>query len=133
MQQGNKLMETDSTFARLRKSIRKPYRRWGSYFRILHRFDNYLKPRWRTLTIGILCALASTTVRLAEPWPLKFIFDNVLLDQPLAGISQMLIGPLIDSKLPLLRVLIGALIALALLNGFFYYYQNVYLSRVGQE
>src|SRR3990172_8978979 len=122
-----------SRLASLQRAIQKPYRRWRSYFLIFHRFGGYLRPHWRSLAIGISCALASMLIRLAEPWPLKFIFDNVLLNKPLTGVWQSLIGPLIDSKLTLLSVLIGALIALALLNGFFYYYQNVYLSRVGQE
>src|SRR3990170_4139485 len=122
-----------SRLASLRTAIQKPYRRWRSYFLIFHRFGGYLRPHWRPLAIGISSALASMLIRLAEPWPLKFIFDNVLLNKPLTGIWQPLIGPLADSKLTLLSVLIGALIAMALLNGFFYYYQNVYLSKVGQE
>src|SRR5574341_2080965 len=115
-----------SRLAGLQRAIQKPYRRWRSYFRIFYRFGSYLRPHWRSLAIGITCALAGMLVRLAEPWPLKFIFDSVLLNKPLTGIWQPLIGPLADSKLILLSVLIGALIAMALLNGFFYYYQNVY-------
>ena len=122
-----------SRLASLQRAIQKPYRRWRSYFLIFHRFGGYLRPHWRSLAIGISCALASMLIRLAEPWPLKFIFDNVLLNKPLTGVWQSLIGPLADSKLTLLSVLIGALIAMALLNGFFYFYQSVYLSKVGQE
>jgi ABC-type multidrug transport system fused ATPase/permease subunit len=70
---------------------------------------------------------------MAEPWPLKLIFDNVLLDKPLTGIPQLLIGPLTSSKLAFMGLLIGIIIAIGLLGGFFYYYQDVYMARVGQE
>lgn len=47
---------------------------------LIARFWPYLRP-WLWLIIGGLVALGMQVVmRLLEPWPLKFIFDNVLVD-----------------------------------------------------
>ena len=40
-------------------------------------------PHWPRLLGALACALGYAAARLAEPWPLKFIFDNALLGEPL--------------------------------------------------
>jgi len=121
-----------SKYIGLRAAIQKSYRRWSSYFRILHRFGGYLRPHWWLLTIATACALGSAVVRMIEPWPLKLIFDNVLLNKQLVGIPKLLLSPLADSSFTLLVLLIAILLAIAFLNGFLYYHQDVYMSRIGQ-
>jgi ABC-type multidrug transport system fused ATPase/permease subunit len=52
-------------------------------FEMIIRFRRELKRHWPRLLLALLCALGYVGMRLAEPWPLKFVFDNVLIDQPL--------------------------------------------------
>lgn len=123
----------DTIFIRLNKSVTKLYSSWRDYFKILFRFEDYLKIRLNSITVAIIFAIGSTVVRLAEPWPLKFIFDNILLDQQFSGFMLSLVGPFTGSKLSLLGLFIGILILLALFSGIFYYFLNVNMSKIGQE
>ncbi len=43
--------------------------------------------RWR-LALATLCMLGGTITTLLAPWPLKLIFDHVLLDAPLPHSSS---------------------------------------------
>ena len=49
----------------------------------VYRFRRELLAHWRPLTAALLCSLAYSAARLAEPWPLKVIFDNALAGMPL--------------------------------------------------
>jgi ATP-binding cassette subfamily B protein/subfamily B ATP-binding cassette protein MsbA len=81
-----------------------------------------------------LAALALCGVVLAElaaPWPLKIIFDQLLLDKPLPA-SMALLQPLLAlGDWPALMVLAGAIALIALLGGTFSYLQIYTTARVG--
>ena len=59
-------------------------------------FRRDLLRRWRLLLGALGCSVAYSAVRLAEPWPLKVIFDNVLAERPLhtpfAAVDGLLAG-----------------------------------------
>ncbi|WP_143087076.1 ABC transporter ATP-binding protein [Geodermatophilus ruber] len=46
---------------------------------ILRTFGPFLKPQWRGCLLAGLLAVAGTGVGLLKPWPLKYLFDEVLL------------------------------------------------------
>ena len=48
---------------------------------ILRTFTPYLRPQWRGWSLAALLAVAGTAVGLLKPWPLKYLFDEVLLPQ----------------------------------------------------
>ncbi|HVS03970.1 MAG TPA: ABC transporter ATP-binding protein [Thermoanaerobaculia bacterium] len=77
------------------------------------------------LTVGLM------TVRLLEPWPLKLIFDHVLLDAPLPGRLGALATELGTAQV--LALLIASIVALAGTSGLLYYHQSLLTSRLGQE
>ncbi|MGH2558069.1 MAG: ABC transporter ATP-binding protein [Thermomicrobiales bacterium] len=105
----------------------------GSSFNTIGRFRRDLRPHWRSLLGALLCAFGYTAMRLAEPWPLKFIFDNVLTGMPLATPFPWLDQALAGERTRILMVSLAALLAMALLRGLFYYYQSYLTARVGQE
>lgn len=102
-------------------------------FRGAYRFRGELLKHWKTLLGAFLFSLAYAAVRLAEPWPLKFIFDNVLagmpLDTPIAWIDRTL-G---DDRTAILVAASAAILVLAFLRGVTAYYQKVMTSIVGQQ
>jgi ABC-type multidrug transport system fused ATPase/permease subunit/Ser/Thr protein kinase RdoA (MazF antagonist) len=102
-------------------------------FRGAYRFRGELRTHWRMLAGAFLFSLAFAAVRLAEPWPLKFIFDNVLRGDPLATghgwIDRMLGG----DRIAILVAAAIAILVLALLRGITAYYQTVMTSVVGQQ
>ncbi|MGH2531378.1 MAG: ABC transporter ATP-binding protein [Thermomicrobiales bacterium] len=105
----------------------------GSSFNTIGRFRRDLYPHRRSLLGALLCAFGYTTMRLAEPWPLKFIFDNVLTGMPLTTPFLWLDRFLAGERTRILMVAIAALLVMALLRGIFYYYQSYLTARVGQE
>jgi ATP-binding cassette, subfamily B, bacterial len=102
-------------------------------FRGAYRFRGELFKHWRTLAGAFLFSLAFAAVRLAEPWPLKFIFDNVLagmpLDTPVSWVDRTLGG----NPTAILVVAAVVIVVLALLRGVTAYFQTVMTSMVGQR
>jgi ATP-binding cassette subfamily B protein len=100
---------------------------------IVRRFRRDLLKHWRPLAVALTCSLAYSAARLAEPWPLKYIFDSVLdtraLDTPIAWVNET-VGA---ERTRILALASGAILALALLRGVFYYYQRVLTARVGER
>ena len=97
------------------------------------RFRRELYPHWRPLLVASLCSLAYSVTRLAEPWPLKFIFDTVLYGMELRTPWPWVNHAFGDNRVSVLLVATGVILALALLRGVFYYHQSVVSSRVAQE
>lgn len=102
-------------------------------FSMIILFRKELMKHWPQLTIAVLCALGYTAMRLAEPWPLKFVFDNVLVNEPLVTPWAWLNAWLGDDRTRVLLLAVGSVLALALLRGVFYYFQNVLTTQVGQD
>jgi ABC-type multidrug transport system fused ATPase/permease subunit len=102
-------------------------------FSTIIRFRRELLAHWPRLTIALICTLGYTAMRLAEPWPLKFIFDNVLVNQPLVTPSPWVNETIGTDRMRILYTAAGALLLFALFRGIFYYFQSVLTSYVGQE
>ena len=51
----------------------------SGWSRVLHRFAPYLRRRWPLVMSGAVAMIGEVALRLAEPWPLKFVFDRVLV------------------------------------------------------
>lgn len=100
--------------------------------RVLDRLVPYVRGRRGMLGTAFLTTIGYMLLRLLEPWPLKLIFDYVLLDQPLPAGLQFL-EQWADGQQELLALLVGAIVLFALSSGFFYYWQNVLSSHLGQH
>jgi ABC-type multidrug transport system fused ATPase/permease subunit len=102
-------------------------------FRGAYRFRAELLKHWQTLAGAFLFSLAFAAVRLAEPWPLKFIFDNVLADMPLDTPVAWIDDTLGGNRTGILVAATVAILVLGLLRGITAYYQKVMTSVVGQQ
>ncbi len=82
------------------------------------------------LFAAVLCLIGFTAMALLGPWPIKIIFDYVLLSKSLPeGLSFL--GPIFDRGSTFsLGVLAGILLLIALLRGFFSYFQVLITSRI---
>ena len=84
--------------------------------RIIKHFLPQIRPQSRLIAISFLALLAETGLRLLEPLPLKFIFDEIIYK----GFEvESLKVPFLDSlnSLGLLTVLAFGLVAIAVLKG----------------
>jgi ATP-binding cassette subfamily B protein len=94
-------------------------------FRIIHTFSPEIRQQSGLITVSFLALLAETGLRLLEPWPLKFIFDEIIFKE--FHVENLRV-PLLDhlSSINLLTLLVVALVVTALLRG-----TMAYLSTAG--
>jgi ATP-binding cassette, subfamily B, bacterial len=86
-----------------------------------------------SLVFAALCTLGLTVAELLRPWPLKIIFDNILLDRPLPAYLSFLAGLFQQGKVASLVAVSLSILAIALLVGAFSYLQVYITSRIGNE
>jgi hypothetical protein len=43
------------------------------------RIIDLVRPHWKALTIALVAVLGETLKYILEPWPIKFVVDNILL------------------------------------------------------
>lgn len=93
--------------------------------RIIRKFAPQIRKQGALIAIAFVALIAETILHLLEPWPLKFIFDNIIL----TGFKVGSLGiPAIDHLSPvgLLTLLALSLVAIAALRG-----AAAYISTVG--
>src|SRR5437899_12266119 len=76
---------------------------------------NHLLQIKASLLLAALCMLGFTLTGLLAPWPLKIIFDYVLLDHRLPSSLSLLGGVLLHGKLPALSLISLAVVLIAFL------------------
>ena len=94
-------------------------------WRILQKFWLQIRKRQFLIAGSFIALLAQTGFRLLEPWPLKFVFDRILIPQTTGGSSEILVDTGINS-LAFLELICFAVVAIAALKGI-----AAYLSTFG--
>jgi len=84
-----------------------------------------------SLLVATLCTLGLTLTDLLRPWPLKIIFDNILLGKPLPPYLSFLKGAFQGGKTVPLVVVSFTIILIALLKSVSSYSQLYITSRIG--
>ena len=81
----------------------------------------------------LLCMTGLTLTDLLAPWPLKIIFDHILLNNPLPPALTWL-GPVLQSgKTAAVFVVSSSILAIAILSSVFAYGQQFLTSYIGQR
>jgi ATP-binding cassette subfamily B protein len=101
--------------------------------RVFRHFGHHLKPHKKSIGFGTAALLGLTIVELARPWPLKIIFDYVLLPDRAADDWGFLRALETWSVLAILGLSSGGVIALALLGALFSQVQNLSFASAGQK
>ena len=92
-------------------------------------YAKYLKRHRRKLLFSALCLAGAIILQLARPWPLKFIFDYVLIDGALSR-SVPVAG---WDRTNILLVSCIAVVLIAVFYGVFEYLYTVTAAGVGQK
>ena len=90
-----------------------------------------LREQGAGVLVAALCLLGVIAMDLVAPWPLKVIFDHVLLAHPLPTWLSPLQGLLALGTWPALLAMAGAIAAIALLAGAFSYLQLFTTAKIG--
>lgn len=103
--------------------------RWTSP--LAHLIRGCLRAERGSVVLAAVCLLGVIGMDLLAPWPLKIIFDHLLLAHPLPG-NLSVLAPLLGwGTWPALGALAGAIAAIALLRGAFSYLQLYTTARIG--
>lgn len=105
---------------------------YAGYKKVLRTFAPDLLRHWRLLLVAVLGMVLSVASDLAKPWPLKLIFDYVLLDHQLpprvAWLAKLVGSQPVQLLLPICSMIVGVAIA----NAFFSYMNKYLMSVIGE-
>lgn len=101
--------------------------------RVAGHFGPDVRKRRRQLELGMLFSVLLGLARIVEPWPLKVVFDQVLLHKPARGVLTETF--LIFGSRPTEILLAAALVLMiaGIVHGVSYYYQDYLLSSSAQD
>ena len=98
-----------------------------------HVIGLHLKNMRGSLLLAGLCMTGFTVTELVAPWPLKIIFDHLLLDRALPR-SLNWLSPIIGYGKPTAIIAISlSILFIALFRGTFGYAQSFITARIGHE
>lgn len=89
---------------------------------------------WRMrgkVLLSLLCMAGYTAAELLAPWPLKIIFDQLLLDKPLPPALEGLSGLLQAGKTTAVLVISLGILVIAILESLFSYLQQALTTTIG--
>jgi ATP-binding cassette subfamily B protein len=72
-----------------------------SLWRMIRQFLPYIRKQWHLIAGAMLALIAEVCFRLLEPWPLKFIFDYVILSESASNNAGISGYPAIDALAPM--------------------------------
>src|SRR5947209_10287360 len=101
--------------------------------RVWRRFGKDVRRRRGKLLGGMFFGVVLGLARVAEPWPLKIVFDQVLFHRPARGFLTrpfLVFGPRPTDILAAAAVM---LMTAGFVHGVSYYYQDYLLSTAAQE
>ena len=124
-------LATGETGVPLRLGERNRAARRGTRFRAI--VLDHLAGHKREIALAVLCAAGASAMALAVPWPLKLIFDHILLGKPPPAALAAAAPWLHAGSVYALAVLAASLVAIALVAGVFAYYQLYLTSRIGNQ
>ncbi|MGH9939160.1 MAG: ABC transporter ATP-binding protein, partial [Blastocatellia bacterium] len=87
----------------------------------------------RSLVTALLCIFGFTLMELLAPWPLKIIFDYILLDKPLPPSLAWLSGLMAQGKPTAVVVISLGIVLFAAGKSLFDYFQLYQTSRIGHQ
>jgi hypothetical protein len=106
--------KSDSLIKCVTRKVLKNWKLFQDFRLVAERFFPYFRKNVKRLMFAQIAGLGYIVMGMLEPWPLKLIFDNVFLSEPLPQLLSPLVGFLNNRPVSLLAVLIGAIIVLLL-------------------
>ena len=103
-------------------------------FRVIWKvFRKDVRKRRRKLVGGMLFSVLLAVARVAEPWPLKIVFDQVLFHRPARGWATKMFLVFGSTPANILTAAAIALMITGIVQGIAYYFQDYLLATSGQD
>ena len=107
--------------------------RWDNLRLIGRYFRKDVRKRRAALAGGAFFGFVYAVTRVAEPWPLKVVFDQILFGKPARGLIATLFTPFGSSPYAMLAAVGLALGLIGIVRAIAYYYEDFLLSRAAQQ
>src|SRR3990172_5517093 len=102
-------------------------------FKVYRVFFPYLKIYSKWFVFAYLALFAAALMNLLKPWPLKIIFDYILLKKPMPQRIQFLDSIAGHDKLALLAIACIGIVVIFFLEGLFTYIRKYFMAGAGER
>ncbi|HWP34624.1 MAG TPA: ABC transporter ATP-binding protein [Thermodesulfobacteriota bacterium] len=96
-------------------------------------FGPHLVPYWRSFLLAYAALAGAVLATLVKPWPLKLVFDHVLLDRPLPAPVAGLAALAGADKVAVLSLLAAGIVLVVVLDGVFSYVHKYALASAAER
>lgn len=103
------------------------------FARVAHYFGKDVRKRRRRLAGGMFFSIVLGLARIAEPWPLKVVFDQVLFHRPARGFLTRIFLVFGPTPTDILGAAAAVLMLAGIVHGFSYFFQDYLLSTAAQD
>jgi ATP-binding cassette, subfamily B, bacterial len=101
--------------------------------RVYRAFVPHLRIYWKQFALAYLALFAATGMNLLKPWPLKIIFDTILLSKPVPPWLEWVNSLANQDKLILLALLCASIVGIFFLEGFFTFIRKYFMADAGER
>ncbi len=96
-------------------------------------FAPNLRRHWQRFALAYLALFAAMVMNLLKPWPLKLVFDYILLNKPMPGRIMFLSAMAGHEKLNLLIILCVGIVGIYFLEGLFTFTRKYFMAGAGER
>ena len=106
---------------------------WSSIRTIYSTFSPHIKTYWKWFLFAYAGLLGTILMNLITPWPLKLIFDYILLDQPLPDTITPISAVVGHDSLALLTMFCLGIVLLTVFESLFSYTNKYFIAAAGHS
>jgi len=118
---------------RLRFKTREGRLDLGETRQVWRRFGAYARAHVGSLALAFLAAIGAVATQIAAPWPIKVIFDDVLIGGQRGSGLKALFDSLGATPTDIVGFVCGAILLIAIFDAVFCYFRDVLMATVGQQ
>jgi len=101
--------------------------------RVYGAFAPHLRKYWKRFFLAYLALFAAMVMNLLKPWPLKIIFDYILLNKTMPSRMMFVSSMAAHDKLILLAVSCAGIVAIFFLEGLFTFTRKYFMAGAGER
>lgn len=105
----------------------------GGGYRVYRALLPSSKKYWKLFSVGYAALIAATVMNLLKPWPLKLIFDHILLDKPVPHQIMFLTSLAGNDKPAMLALLCAGIVVIFFLEGLFTFIRKYFMVAAGER
>jgi ABC-type bacteriocin/lantibiotic exporter with double-glycine peptidase domain len=101
--------------------------------RVYSAFAPHVRKYRKRFALEYLALFAATAMNLLKPWPLKIVFDYILLNKPMPHWIKLASSAAGDDKLILLAVLCAGIVVIVCLEDLFTFTRKYFMASGGEK